>query len=507
MATIDPESADLVTDDRSRVVSQTILFAAGQGLIALRELIVLPLFARLLGRESYGIFAQLTVVLTLLIPFVAFKLDVSSVRYLSSEDDGGVLRSGLWGGLTWVVGSSLLVALGIALASGISARLILGGSEHRELMPIAALLLVISAVAVYLQSYFRVVRRIDRLAALLMVQTALEIVAILLLVSRGHGIEGALWGLIGVRAAVGLGVVAFVWRQLGPPALDRAQLRRLLSYGMPLMPNGILRWLINYADRLVIIQVLGLAAVGVYAASYSLGQVLHLLVLPLGFVLFPFLSRLWDRGEHAEVRRYLAHATRYYLLLAMPAALGISLLSQPALRLIATAEFETSGLLVLWIALGFVLNGLFQINAYAFHLTHRTRLLSLILLASAALNILLNLTLVPRLGLSGAAIATAAAFALMAVAALGYGRRLIGYRVRWRDVGKSLVAVALMGGAVRLLPAPGGWPGLLGAAGLGAAVYLGCLLALGGFSRGEVMELWRLLSVGSPAGGVEPPPD
>ncbi len=489
-----------MTEERSRVVGQTVLYAAGQGLIALRELIVLPLFARLLGREAYGLFAQLSVAVTLLIPFVTCKLQIGAVRYLPSEDDPKALGRGLYSGFFWVAGSCLVIAGTISLLPGLGARLILGGAEHRELIPVAALLLATTGMVFYLQSYFRIIRRNDQLAVLVVVQTLLEIAAILLLVGRGHGVVGALWGLIGVRAAVGAAILILVWRRLGPPTFDGRRLRQLLSYGVPLLPNGLLRWLINYADRLVIIQLLGLAAVGVYSASYSLGQVLHLLVMPMGFVLFPFLSRLWDRGERDEVRRYLAHGTRYYLLIAMPACLGITLLSQPLLRLIATAEFETSELVVFWIAAGFIFNGLFQVNVYAFHLTHRTRVLSLILLAAAALNIGLNLALVPRLGLLGAAVATAMAFALMAGIALGWGRRLIGHRVRWRDVGKATVAAVVMGVVLLLLPEPTGWLGILAFAALGASVYLAGLLVLRAVSKGELAELWRLGLAGSAAG-------
>lgn len=491
-----------MTVERSRVVSQTLLYAAGLGLIALRELIILPVFAHLLGREAYGIFAQLTVVLSLLVPSVTFRLATSAVRYFASEDDPAALRNGFYSGFAWIVGSSLVAGIVLSLVPGVSARLILGSAEHHEYILLAALLLVITGMVTYLQSFFRVIRRIDLLAALLVVQTVLEIAAILLLVGRGDGIRGALWGLIGVRATLCTGIFIIVWRRLGRPAFDRSKLRQLLVYGIPLMPNGVMRWLINYADRLVIIQVLGLAAVGVYVASYSLGQVLHLLVMPLGFVLFPFLSRLWDQGERSEVRLYLSYATRYYLLAAMPACVGISLLSQPLLRLIATAEFETSSMLVLWITLGFVLNGVFQINVYTFHLTHRTKSLGLILMAAAALNIGLNIVLVPALGLSGAAIATASAFALMAVVALIFGRRLIGYEIRWLDLGKGLLAVGLMVGVIRMLPAPVGWLGLIGIAVLGAGVYFACLFLLRAVSTSEVSRLWRLFSATPPAEAV-----
>ena len=55
-------------------------------------------------------------------------------------------------------------------------------------------------------------------------------------------------------------------------------------------------------------------------------------------------------------------------------------------------EVATSELLVFWIAFGFVLNGLFQINVYAYHLTLRTGLLSLILLAAAAVLLAIVVT-------------------------------------------------------------------------------------------------------------------
>jgi O-antigen/teichoic acid export membrane protein len=478
---------------RRKFVSNTVAYTVARLLLLLRALIVLPLFARMESAESYGIFIQITVTMGLLVPLVSLRLDTAAVRFLAAEEDKRLFRQRFYTALLTVTVSGLFVGLLLALFASVNAELIMGDPIYSSFMALSGLLLAVSVIDSYLKNYFRIIQRIQTLSVILLVESGLETALILLVVYRGYGVMGAILVMIGVRFAVILGLVVVIGQSVGRIEFEWHGLREMLAYSVPLIPNGIMLWAVNYADRIIIIQLMGAAAIGVYSAAYSLGMLPSLLIMPLGFVLFPFLSNLWDKGEVDEVKQYLIYVTRYYLFLALPACVGLAMMSKYLIRNLASVEFATDTPLVLWIALGYMLNGLFQINAYVFHLIRKTKYVTVILLVSASFNIILNLTLVPVFGLSGAAFATAFTFLIMTVIALRFGRQLIGYRISWQDIAKSMLAAALMAAFLYWIPIGDSWLNILGVATLGAAVYFFFLIIFRALSKAELLQIRRIM--------------
>jgi O-antigen/teichoic acid export membrane protein len=477
---------------RRKFVTDTLLYTASQVLLRLRGLITLPLLARLVGAEGYGIFTQTSATIALLVPFISFRLDTASVRFLSAEENKLRFRQYFYVALLFILLVSLIAAVLLVGHTSLAAQVIFGDIIYSGYMLPAAFSLVTSTTFKYLSNYFRISSQITVMSGVLLAHSALGVGCIITAVYMGYGIWGALWSLGGVDALFGLVLLLIIGRQVGWLGFTWQGLKEMLGYSIPLMPNSIMLWTVNYGDRLVITQLLGVAAVGAYSASYSLSQVLNLLIMPLGFVLFPLVSKLWDQGETDEVRRYFIYTTRYYLFISLPACVGLALISQSVLKTLATTEFVTSRLLVFWVAFGIVLNGLFQINVYVFHLTLKTKYVTFILLVSSVLNIGLNFLLVPVIGLEGSAFATAVTFLLMAIAAVVYGRRLIGYRLKWLDIGKSVLASLVMALGVYWIPM-NSLAEIVGVVALGGFIYLGSLIALRTFTTSEILKARQLV--------------
>ena len=477
---------------RRKFVSDTITYGLAQGLIALRELLVLPLFARFMSAEQYGLFTQLLVTTSLLLPIVTFRLLISTVRFLSPEDDRASFRRSFYSGLTWVFGAGIIVGILLALFAAGGAQLILGDAAYAEFMPMTSLLILSSVAVAYIQNYYRIVRRIKTMAVILLLQTAFEVVLIILAIYLGYGVKGAVWALVIVRISLSVILLAVVRARIGPFGFDGRALRELLAYGIPLMPNGAMMWAVNYFDRIIIVHFLGLTALGIYSASYSLAMGLKLLFSPVGFVLLPVLSRLWDKGEAEEVKRYFTYTNRYFLLLGLPASFGLAWMSQPLLTVIASSQFTTNTFLVLWIALGILFEGVFQINVYVYHLLRQTKYVSLVLLLSTAVNIVLNVVLVPLIGLVGSAFATALTFGLMASLVLYHGRQRIHYRVQWADAGKGVLASGCMAAVLYWIPQDTLW-GIVTGVTVGLFIYFLVLVLLRTFTKAEAAHVRRLI--------------
>ena len=91
--------------------------------------------------------------------------------------------------------------------------------------------------------------------------------------------------------------------------------------------------------------------------------------------------------------------------------------------------------------------------------------------APAIVNVLLNLVLIPRMGVMGAAFATTISYGFGIVASWTLGQRALALPVPWMELGRVLVATGLMAAVVLLVPAYGGAPELMAKASVGAMVY------------------------------------
>jgi O-antigen/teichoic acid export membrane protein len=155
-------------------------------------------------------------------------------------------------------------------------------------------------------------------------------------------------------------------------------------------------------------------------------------------------------------------------------------------------ELRDAAILVTpWIALSAFLSGM---TVYYFHqaftLGRRTGWLLAAMSVPALTNVALNLLLIPRFGVLGAAWATAASFAVGLIASLSIGRRILPLPIPWNALIRCSLAAAVMALVVWFLPAIGGFAELMLDASVGAGVYGVCAYAL---NAGGVRELGQRL--------------
>jgi O-antigen/teichoic acid export membrane protein len=234
--------------------------------------------------------------------------------------------------------------------------------------------------------------------------------------------------------------------------------------------------LINYNfDSVLLGFFLGSAAVGWYGAAYK--PVTVILAMPLTYFvgLFPALSRTYqeDRDEFSDT---VVRSFRLTSIFAVPLGIGGVFLAGPVIDLLFGAAYSNSVpafQILSWSATLVILRGTYRQSLNA---AGRSKLDLRCAGASAALNVVLNLLLIPRYGILGAAIATVAAEVLWLTLASHYFHRLVA-PVRllpflWQPAVASLVMAACF-----LVTEPLFW-GLQAV--LAVSAYFGTLLLLGG---------------------------
>lgn len=304
------------------------------------------------------------------------------------------------------------------------------------------------------------------------------------------GLGLALTGLGGAAPVLGVGAVSALClilvlpgelKRLAGGRFDRALAKTYAAYGLPVALSLILALVLASTDRLLLGAFLDEATVGVYHAGYSLGsRTLDVVFIWLGMAGAPALVSALERGGQSALTEAAREQAGLMVLLTLPAAVGLALVARPLADLMVGEGLrEGASHVTPWIAASGWLSG---VTTYyllqAFTLARRTPLLIVSMSAPAAANVILNLALIPRLGLDGALWATTISYALGAVAAWALGRRACPLPIPWGVLAKAGGASLVMALCVLPLPSPGGVLELALKAGVGALVYVALVLGL-----------------------------
>jgi putative peptidoglycan lipid II flippase len=244
----------------------------------------------------------------------------------------------------------------------------------------------------------------------------------------------------------------------------------------------------------------------VNAGPAAIDKAFRIYMLPQGVfsvavstVLFPTLARFAARGDLSRLRSTMANGMRQIVLLLIPAAAAILVLSEPMIRVVyERGDFtpEQTPLVagaLFWFAFSLPFNGLFLLMTRTFFSLQRPWIPTAISGVNLAVTALFSLALYGPYGIDGIVAATAIATAASVIAQATVLRRLLGRlelgRLVWTTVRVTIAAAALAGVAY------GVWDILDEALGRGLGgqiVSLGAALAAGATVYGVAISLLRI---------------
>lgn len=486
-----PDSTSLY----QRFAKDVLIMGLAQLIISLRGLILLPLIAKLLGATGYGTWVQAVITLALIAGFTDLGIGFSFIRFLAAEADREKIRHGFFSILITVFSLSSLSALILFLFAGPVAKSLFGGQEATNIVQLCALILPFYSINFLFLFFFRTFRKMKLYASLMLAQTFVELAIIAGLVLAGWGIFGAVLAILITYFVTDLVMFFMISRQIGlsfPPLESFARVKDYVRFGAPLVLSNFSWWVANTSDRYVIAAFLGIALTGIYSAAYSLGSIVTMYVSPLNMVLVPTLAYLYDTNQIEDVKTHLSFSLKYFLLLAIPSAAGLYLLAKPILQILATTEFASAAPKVLpFVVAAMVLHGVYGLIMHPIMLVKKTGIIGIAWSIAGALNLGLNLILVPRFGIVAAAITTLISFAV-AIGITSYTAfKYLKFEIDWAFISKSLVATGVMSGVV-LLSNPEGLLHLLGTVVVGVIVYALAIYLMRGIGNDEILFFRRL---------------
>lgn len=419
------------------------IIAVSNLLITLKGLISLPFLSKSLDVASYGMWSQITITSSLLVPIITLGLPIGLVRFLASENKQEKVRGTVYS----VVLLTLLVSFGVCLFLNIFQNQVstfLGISTF--LVRYLSLFIIVDSLSLVLVNVFRALGKITYYASFLVFETFVEVGVIAIVLLRNASLEQVVFAVFLTRVIFFLLKIIVIIKQIGFLIPHFSGIKEIVNYSIYTVSGNISSWIIKSSDRYFINLFLGITFVGFYSPAYQFSMILMLIITPLTFVLPVFLSRFFDTGNIKDIQKFLSYSTKYYLMISIPIAVALSIIAKELLALLSTQEISNNSYFIIPVVMGaMIFLGLKSIYSQIFLVAKKTKINAFVWITGAIMNLFLNFLLIPAFGLMGAALSTIISYFITLVVAIALSRRYIQFSLPFWTLIKTVAFSSLLG--------------------------------------------------------------
>ncbi|MFD1551227.1 hypothetical protein DNU06_13095 [Putridiphycobacter roseus] len=381
--------------------SYTMVNLINQGI----PFLMLPILTNYLSPTDYGILTNIESLITITVTLIGINFAAAFSRHFVNEnfDVNGYFKTGL----KVIFFSFLLVSLLYFFLADFIYQFTAIPIYIIRFISIYALL---NVVLEGLLTLWRMEEKPFHYGILRISKTLIEVtISVSLVVGLEYNWQGRFIGLcIGVFACSLFALFYLVKMGVFKAKITKKYRKQFLTYGLPLIPHSISGVIIFYSDKIVITKMIGIEENGLYSVAFTLGMVISLLQNSFNQAWVPWLFKKLALRSKDEDRKLVK--ITYLYMAAMMVLVFILWLVAPILYLFIGSEFKSGMSLVAIVGLGFAFNGMYKMMVNYLFFAERTKIISIVTLGIAVLNIGLNIVFIKQFGLVGSAYASALSF-------------------------------------------------------------------------------------------------
>ncbi|CAM3098854.1 polysaccharide biosynthesis protein [Paenibacillus sediminis] len=214
-------------------------------------------------------------------------------------------------------------------------------------------------------------------------------------------------------------------------------LKQILIYAIPICAGSLAVPLINLVDTFTVPRLLkqsgwseegAMVQFGIYNRGIPLVQLVTMLAASLSVLFIPALAEASYKGQKLLIQKQTIQALRWFWLIGLAASAGLAILAEPINIMLYQDNAGTTTMR--WIAFTAAGSTMVTISAALLQGMGYAKAPAIHLLGAAVLKTVLNMMLIPSMGISGAAIAGAVSYAVSALFNIILLKRVTGLRLR-----------------------------------------------------------------------------
>ncbi len=374
--------------------------------------------ARFLEPSGYGLISLGFAVMSIAATLSLLGLSSGVRRYISfykGKGDEGRLKGTILCALRMSFPLSLLISVIIYAFSDVISVRAFGDADMAPVLrifsisiPFYVLTQIFVGVTIGFQNLRYKVYVID------LFQNVFKLVAIVALIKLGFGVLGAAFGW--VLAIMAMPFIAFylleknVYNILNSKVKAVSVNRELIAFSLPLILADVASLIMGWTDTLMLGYFSTATDVGIYNVALPTATLLMNVVVAFSMITLPVASELYAQNDTGGLKRIYSVVTKWVFLITLPITVYMIALSGPIIRVLFGSEYAYGSLALSILAVGFFIDASTGPVGPIIQTYGRTKVIMKCALIGAAINIILNVYLIPVYGIKGAAIATASTY-------------------------------------------------------------------------------------------------
>ena len=422
-------------NEKKRLIKNTGIIAIGNLSTKLVSFFLLPLYTALLSTEEYGTFDYILSIATFCVPFVSVLMDESIFRFLIDSKTEKEKKK--------VISTSVAVVFVGMICFTIVGILIMNFLKYNYTY-YAVIYILLNVICGMLSALLRGIGRTDQFAVFNFLLGSSQIILNVFFIAIMH------WGLVGMLLAsiIAQLLIAIIfifkihiWKYISLKEIDSNLTKKMITYSLPLIPNKVSWTIINLSDRIILMNVVGSSATGLYAVSYKFPNLMD--------TVYGFFYQSWKEssarvlGDESQNDFYNS-VYKYLKNFMFALVLGMTAYMPLVFHILINKSYYNAIYYVPILLMATYFANISGFYGGVFTAYKDTKIMGTTTVAAAIINLAINLFLIKWIGIYAAALSTLIANLAVYIYRKRKVKRYIELNENWKSSGIAIIVAVII---------------------------------------------------------------
>ncbi len=427
------------------VFSHTLIYSVGNLISRGLSFILLPIYSYYISTQDFGVYSFIVSVATIISTILNLGFPSIFIKHISESSSELEKKRILSNVISFVIIITLPAILITSMFANQILILILGDAKYVSEFILGIFSLLVFNYAYYFSSFYIALEESKKYLKITSISAVVNFfLNLILIVILQSGINGIFIAQI-LSSFVLIILATDVVKNYFRFIIEYEFIKKIISLSYPLLISGIFAILVEVMDRIIIIKFLDESEAGIYSFGYRVAMIFNLFILSFKSAWIPHYMRL-KQSNATELDLHIGRVFTKLVFLSALIILCVEIFIDDLFEWklfgisIFDSKYSTSQNVVIYVLVGYFFSLLMGFYSLAPYLENKTKHFLYSDLLAFVFNLTLNLILIPRLKIIGAALATLLAFFVAATYLFVYSRNRI--KVKY-EKGKVLFVIII----------------------------------------------------------------
>lgn len=384
-------------NQKKQLLKNTAIIAIGKLSTQIVSFLLLPLYTAKLSTEEFGTYDFFVTLSVFLLPIITLLMEESMFRFLIDADD---LKSKK----RTITATIVYTAIGTVIFTILAA--IIMGIIHYEYAVIFIIFIISNILLGLSNALSRGMGKVNLYSLSNFILGVITIILnILFIVTFKLGVNGLLWSNIIANTATA--VIMFYKLHLpqfvSKKDFSRETLGKMIRYSAPLVPNNLSWVIISLSDRLMLTQMMGADANGIYAVANKFPNIVY--------TCYGFFSTAWKESAARILKE--ENKSQYYnsiykdvKFFLKAIVLGLIAIMPLAFPLLVNKSYNDAYKYIPILIISIYYTNMSNFYGGIFTAYKNTKIMGSTTAVAAVINIVINIIFIPKFGIYAATFST-----------------------------------------------------------------------------------------------------